>query len=123
MGEPDKERVAAAAPAPAREHAKGKLGFVPGDASDAQVRQEAGLKDSVKSGVVILEVLPGSPAAEAGLRKGDILVRLNSKAVTTPDQVSEMAAGLQAGARVPAVIKRTEVDGSLQTILTTLSLD
>ena len=123
IGEPDKEKVAAAAPTPAREHAKGKLGISLGDASDPQARQEAGLTDGVKSGVVVLEVMPGSPASEAGLQKGDFIARLNGKAVTTSEQVSEMAAGLQAGSRVPVVIKRVGPDGAIQTILTTLSLD
>lgn len=111
------------APNPVHEHAKGKLGISPGNISDPQTRQEVNIPETIKTGVVIKEVIPGSPAQEARLFKGDILLRLNGKAVTTAEQVSEIAIGLVAGARVPVVVKRMYEDGNVHTILTTINLE
>lgn len=118
--QPDKVDTA---PVPVHEHAKGKLGISPGNISDPQTRQEVNVPETVTSGVVIKEVLPGGPAAEAKLYKGDILLRLNGKAVTSAEQVSEIASGLASGSRVPVVVKRYIEDGSVQTVLTTISLE
>lgn len=125
IGAQPAEPVAKATEPTPREHAKGKLGLGVGSASDAAVRQEAHLKDSVKEGVVITEVVPGGPASEslADLRAGDIIVRLNGKTITSIDQVSEIAASLKTGAHVPIVVRRHFEDDSIQTILTTINLD
>ncbi|MBV8879263.1 MAG: PDZ domain-containing protein [Planctomycetaceae bacterium] len=49
-------------------------------------------------GLVIAEVQPGSAAARSGLRKYDVLVKMNGKAVTGPEDLRrEVDAGLQSG--------------------------
>jgi putative serine protease PepD len=45
------------------------------------LRQQYGLTPN--SGVVILDIIPGSPAAAAGLQQGDVIVALDGHAVTT----------------------------------------
>jgi S1-C subfamily serine protease len=52
------------------------------------------------SGVLITEVVPGSPAAAAGLGPGDVLTQIGSQLVATPADVQSAIAGLQAGDRV-----------------------
>ncbi len=52
---------------------------------DQQTRQELKIPESVK-GVVITEVDPNSPAAEAGLKQGDIIQEINRKPVSTADE-------------------------------------
>jgi putative serine protease PepD len=49
----------------------------------AALRQQYGLKPT--SGVLILDVLPGSPAAKAGLQQGDVIVDIDGKAVTSAE--------------------------------------
>jgi serine protease Do len=52
---------------------------------DRQTRQDLKIPENVK-GVVISEVDPNSPAAEAGLKQGDIIQEINRHPVTTADE-------------------------------------
>jgi len=75
--------------------------FAPGDLSvsvtyddmtvaGARVQRFSALKEyfGVDSGVLVLSVLPGTPAARAGLLDGDVIVRAGGKAVTDPGHLS-----------------------------------
>ncbi|HXY24122.1 MAG TPA: PDZ domain-containing protein [Candidatus Acidoferrum sp.] len=48
----------------------------------ADIRQQLGLGFQVK-GVVILTVPSGSPAADAGLQRGDVIEQINRQPVTS----------------------------------------
>jgi S1-C subfamily serine protease len=58
------------------------------------------LKDyfGVDSGLLVLSVLPGTPAARAGLKDGDVIVRASGRSVTTPAQFSRMIERARDGA-------------------------
>lgn len=60
-----------------------------------QLREKYGLSDNAK-GVVITKVAPNSPAAEKQLQAGDVILEVDQKAVTTPQEVSELVGKLQA---------------------------
>ena len=60
-----------------------------------QLREKYGLGDNAK-GVVITKVAANSPAAEKQLQAGDVILEVDQKAVTTPQEVSEIVAKLQA---------------------------
>ncbi len=66
---------------------------------------------SDEQGVFIAGVLDNSPAAEAGFKPGDLLLRLNGNAINVrfneqmPDFM-ELSTSLPIGASVPAVLKR-----------------
>ncbi|MFH0788496.1 MAG: DegQ family serine endoprotease [Pseudomonadota bacterium] len=49
-----------------------------------EIAQELGLKKA--AGVVVAQVEPGSPAAEAGLQEGDVIREVNRKAVKNADE-------------------------------------
>ncbi|QNT77727.1 Periplasmic serine endoprotease DegP [Entomobacter blattae] len=53
------------------------------------IRQQLGVDESVK-GVVVREILPGSPADQAGLRPGDIIVSVNRQVMVNPKAAANL---------------------------------
>jgi serine protease Do len=51
-----------------------------------EVARALGLPPDVR-GAVVTDVVPGGPAAEAGLRPGDVIVEVNRKRVQSPQDV------------------------------------
>ena len=60
-----------------------------------QLREKYGLSDQAK-GVVVTKVAPNSPAAEKQLQAGDVILEVDQKPVTTPQEVTEIVGKLQA---------------------------
>ncbi len=60
-----------------------------------------------ETGVVVREIAPG-PAARAGIRAGDVIVRLDNQPVTGVAQFEELAAKLGKGKPVPVLVRRGE---------------
>jgi putative serine protease PepD len=63
-----------------------------------QLRQEYGFTPS--AGAVILEVVPGSPAARAHLREGDVIVGVGSATIKTAEQLQSAIQKNKPGAKV-----------------------
>ncbi|HZP81707.1 MAG TPA: PDZ domain-containing protein [Chthonomonadaceae bacterium] len=103
---------------PARPDARAKLGVSVADANDPQVRQQLGLKGQATPGAVVVEVIPGSPAAAAGLQPGDIITRLDGKTINSASQLTEAVRGLKSDASVNAVVRRGN-----QTVLAQIDID
>lgn len=59
-----------------------------------------------RHGVVVSEIDADSPATEAGLQRGDVIVRLNGRDVDSRDEFDNMVASLGIGDRVTAVVRR-----------------
>lgn len=55
---------------------------------DAATRAERKLPPTVQ-GVLVVQVQPGSPAAAAGIRPGDIIEQIDKQAVTKPEQLAQ----------------------------------
>ena len=58
------------------------------------------------AGAVVVEVEPGSAAAEAGLAVGDVIIRANGKPMVTANDVDAFSSGLKSGDKVALVIFR-----------------
>ena len=71
-----------------------QLGLTLQKVSD-QLREKYGLSDNAK-GVIITKVAPNSPAAEKQLQAGDLILEVDQKPVTTPQEVAEIVGKLQA---------------------------
>ena len=116
LGAPQDQKVAEK-PTPATVTEKSKLGLKVGNVYDADLSDQAG-KAGAKSGAVVVEVIPGMPAAEAGIEKGDVITRLAGQKIANAAQLTTVAQGLQSGSTVTAVIRRGN-----QTLLTQIEMD
>lgn len=56
--------------------------------------------ESATEGAVVLGVYPGSPAARAGLQRGDILLQMNDQPIIDPLQLRSREASLQPGREI-----------------------
>ena len=77
--------------APAADSAAHRLLGVQLSALTDDVRQQLGIGDDVK-GVVIMDVVEGSPAARQGLQQGDIIEQVARRRVTSPADVDHLVA-------------------------------
>ena len=57
-------------------------------------------------GVLVNQVVDGSPADAAGIRKGDVIVSFDDHAVSSPDQLRELVTGTNTGERVQVEVWR-----------------
>lgn len=64
-------------------------------------------------GVLVLKVVSDSPAAKAGLKAGDVVLRINSQAVATADELQKMVESIRVGSNLQLDIKR---EGRDQTV-------
>ncbi|MEW6388485.1 MAG: DegQ family serine endoprotease [Thermodesulfobacteriota bacterium] len=71
---------------------------------DASMARRFGLKES--RGAVVVQVVPGSPGAEAGIRPGDLILEINGQTVQKIGDYQRLMAGLEKGAHARFLIKR-----------------
>jgi serine protease Do len=80
-----------------------------------------GIADSLglpkNHGELVAKVETGEAAARAGVRQGDVIVRVNNQDVTPDQTLSFLVANLPVGARVPIEVMR---DGKRQTVVAVL---
>ena len=60
----------------------------------------------IKSGVQVTEISPGSPAAVAGLKEGDIIVGFKGQPIVTIDDLHKRLAASEIGLTSPVTIIR-----------------
>jgi len=80
-----------------------------------EVAQYAGLTDT--QGVLVIAVVPQSPAARAGIKPGDILLSLDGQQITGPQHLGNLVRSRKAGDNVKIVLRRDGRNMTLQAVL------
>jgi serine protease Do len=65
-----------------------------------------GGRANLRAGVVVKTVVPGSPAALAGIQAGDVILKSRTRALRNPYDWEAELLELRAGERVPIVVRR-----------------
>jgi S1-C subfamily serine protease len=72
----------------------------------SQLRQQGGMDIPVDKGVVIMKVMPDSPAAIANLQQGDVIESMQGEKVETSEQVQSLVAKLSVGDNLSLTVLR-----------------
>lgn len=79
----------------------------------ASFNAQTNLNIQDENGILIVEVMPSSPASQAGLKSGDIIVAVAGQSVTEVVDVQRLVEASAVGSDLPVEIRR---DGDLQTV-------
>ena len=77
---------------------------VEGEELTPSLRQREGI--SARQGVVVAEVMPNSPAEQAGLQEGDVITKVDGQTVTNPDELRDLIQNAGAGQEVSLDVMR-----------------
>lgn len=58
------------------------------------------------NGVIVVKVLPNTPAATAGMRRGDVITQIDGQAVTSADQLQRLVENSQIGQALQVKVQR-----------------
>ena len=100
---PDEEPLAAGKESPATGDQIPRLNVAVANPTDEQ-REQLELPNT--GGALITSVKPGGAAAEAGIRKGDIILRIQDMAVRDARHLADIVSGLPKGKTVALLVQR-----------------
>ncbi len=78
----------------------------------AELAKSFGVKD--ESGVLVADVIQGSPAEKAGLQSGDVILEFNGRAVTAPSDLQRAVGLSQPGNSVKVKVLRERSERTLE---------
>ena len=81
------------------------------------VTDKIALEYGIPKGVYIKEVILDSPALEAGLQSGDVIVEMNGEAVSTIEMYEKNVLALEPGDVAEVVVNRQGMDEYLRVTL------
>ncbi len=64
-----------------------------------------------QEGILLLQVMPGTPAARAGLRRGDVIMKVNNDAVKSAEDFSAFLGDVGSGEQVKFTVMRPDTVG------------
>lgn len=101
------------------EHGSVRRGYLGVGVQPVRLPPQLGAELGQETGLLLHSVEPDSPAEEAGLLVGDILVTLDGEAVGSPDDLAVLLRGPRVGQEVPGRIVR---GGSAQELTVTIGV-
>ncbi|MET0749375.1 MAG: PDZ domain-containing protein, partial [Rhizobium sp.] len=110
----DQDQPADPTPAPGADTVQTVLGMQLAGLN-ADNRKSFGIADSV-DGVVVMQIAPGSAAAEKGLKPGDVIVEVAQEFMKTPSTISAKVASLKKEGRRNAQMMIAAPNGDLRFI-------
>jgi serine protease Do len=60
------------------------------------MRKQFGVPEGTK-GAVVLSVSPGSPAATLGMKPGDVITKIGSRAISSSNEIVEVVSKMKSG--------------------------
>jgi S1-C subfamily serine protease len=84
------------------------LDLTPAIAKEINRNPNAAISVPEIKGVLVVQVMPNSPAIMAGLRRGDVIVAIEGQSVTTADQLQDIVAKSSIGQKLRLKIQRGE---------------
>jgi S1-C subfamily serine protease len=65
------------------------------------------------TGVIVVRVLPNTPAAKAGLRRGDVITQIDGQAITTAEQLQTIVENSRLGQTLQVKVQRGDITKQL----------
>lgn len=81
------------------------------------IDKRTAILNSVPEGAFVIEVVPGSPAEKSGLLENDIVIKINSKALSDKNELSQVISGLKVGSEVSLEVYRNGEVEELKALL------
>lgn len=94
---------------------RGYLGVVPQEVTP-DLAEGLGLKDG-GGGVIVASVQDDSPASQAGVEQGDVIVRFDGREVRGVDKFRQMVAETKVGSKVELVVVRNKKEIKLRAVI------
>lgn len=73
--------------------------------------------DGAEGGVIVEKLLPEAPAAKAGVKEGDRIVKFDDQPVADPEQLRALIGGHVAGDKVTVLVKREGMEVKIEVTL------
>lgn len=85
-----------------------------------QFENSSGQKISADRGVLIVRVVPTSPADQGGLKAGDVIQKVGDRNITDAGQIQQIVADLSVGDELPLTVRRNNREIALNVRVGTL---
>lgn len=72
----------------------------------AEITDELRERMNIDSGVVVTEISPSGPAAEAGIRAGDVIISLNREDIDSTSELEKLVKNAPEGLAIPVLVQR-----------------
>jgi Do/DeqQ family serine protease len=96
------------------------LSYAKDGLSDEEIKKlesELNVKYKEGEGLLVTDVLEGGAAIAAGIKKGDIIHKLNGVAIKTAPELQEQISRYKPGDKIPVIVKRGGKDVSFDVVL------